>query len=128
MLSRLRSRSSQVLKRVIQPIKRKVVKRAIISTTAIVTTAIVYQYHRNKHSNSQSKSTVFNLVCPTSTSEKTWTPRKPNTDLDQFGGSEEILNSLAETVRYLQNPEAFTKSGIKAPRGVILSGPPGGGR
>lgn len=57
-----------------------------------------------------------------------WTPIRPRTDLEQIGCNRAVLDSLSDIVLYLQDPEAFTKSGITAPKGVILSGPPGVGK
>lgn len=54
--------------------------------------------------------------------------RYSNLDLHSFGGSKEILDNLADIVRYLQNPEEFAKAGAQLPKGIILSGPPGVGK
>lgn len=68
------------------------------------------------------------LSSSTSESKSQWQPRAATTDLDSVGGNPELLNSLADIVRYLQNPSAYIKRGIKPPKGVILGGPPGVGK
>lgn len=55
-------------------------------------------------------------------------PKKSDKDLFDLGGYTGILDRVADLVRYLQNPQEFTKSGVKPPKGVILSGPPGVGK
>lgn len=56
--------------------------------------------------------------------------RQPQTDIDfdHFGGNEDVLDAVADYVRYLQNPEAFAQIGATMPKGTILSGPPGVGK
>lgn len=49
-------------------------------------------------------------------------------DLYSVGVSSAILQSAVDLVRYLQDPTLFSKQGIAAPQGVILSGPPGVGK
>ncbi|QSB06913.1 AAA family ATPase [Natronoglycomyces albus] len=49
--------------------------------------------------------------------------------LDDVGGMEEVKQTLTETVMWpLMYPDAFTRLGIEAPRGVLLYGPPGCGK
>lgn len=43
-------------------------------------------------------------------------------------GIDEVVGELKELVRYLKNPELYTKMGTKAPHGVLLTGPPGCGK
>lgn len=54
------------------------------------------------------------------------TPRDSEFDLFDVGGNEEILKSLSDLVEYLSDPDSF--KGLNAPKGVILSGPPGVGK
>jgi AAA family ATPase len=43
-----------------------------------------------------------------------------------IGGNEEIKQQLKEAVTWpLQHPEAFTRMGIRPPKGILLYGPPG---
>lgn len=43
-------------------------------------------------------------------------------------GCEEEKEELAEVVRFLKNPKAFTDMGARIPKGVLLVGPPGTGK
>lgn len=49
-------------------------------------------------------------------------------NLKEIMGYESELNIIADYVRYLQNPDEFTKGGVAAPKGFILSGEPGVGK
>jgi transitional endoplasmic reticulum ATPase len=49
--------------------------------------------------------------------------------LGDVGGMEELKQTLTETVLWpLTYPDAFTRLGIEAPRGILLYGPPGCGK
>lgn len=52
----------------------------------------------------------------------------PEKDLHSFGGYTAIIDRVADLVRYLQDPVIYEARGISAPKGVILSGPPGVGK
>ncbi|MDO8555632.1 MAG: CDC48 family AAA ATPase [Nanoarchaeota archaeon] len=53
----------------------------------------------------------------------------PNVQWDAVGGLEEVKQSLREAVELpLKNPKAFTRLGIRPPRGILLYGPPGTGK
>jgi ATP-dependent metalloprotease len=43
-------------------------------------------------------------------------------------GIDEFKEELQELVDYLKNPEKYTKSGAKLPKGLLLVGPPGTGK
>lgn len=55
-------------------------------------------------------------------------PRAATADLDALGGNEEIINYVADVVRYLQDPQKYEQQGVKLPKGIMLSGPPGVGK
>jgi cell division protease FtsH len=59
---------------------------------------------------------------------KTTTAREPTADLNMVGGYADILEQVADLVRYLQDPQQFTTNGVKPPKGVILHGEPGVGK
>ncbi|GAA1285242.1 AAA family ATPase [Pseudonocardia aurantiaca] len=49
--------------------------------------------------------------------------------LDQVGDMAEVKQALTEAVLWpLQYPDSFARLGVAAPRGVLLYGPPGGGK
>jgi len=53
----------------------------------------------------------------------------PNVKWNDIGGLENIKQELREAVEWpLKYPEAFTKLGIKPPKGILLYGPPGTGK
>jgi transitional endoplasmic reticulum ATPase len=53
----------------------------------------------------------------------------PNIPWDQIGGLEEIKRTLQESVEgALLYPELYQRTGAKAPRGILLWGPPGTGK
>jgi transitional endoplasmic reticulum ATPase len=53
----------------------------------------------------------------------------PNVKWTDIGGIDKAKQELKEVVEWpLQNPEAFTRLGVTAPKGVLLYGPPGTGK
>lgn len=53
----------------------------------------------------------------------------PNISWDDVGGLEDVKQSLREAVEWpLNHAEAFTRLGIRPPRGILLYGPPGTGK
>ena len=50
------------------------------------------------------------------------------TTFDEIAGNEEAKEELKEIIKFLKNPEAFSKVGAGAPKGVLLAGPPGTGK
>ena len=53
----------------------------------------------------------------------------PQVKWEDVGGLDEVKRSLREMVELpLQDPEAFTRLGIRAPKGILLYGPPGTGK
>ena len=47
---------------------------------------------------------------------------------DDVAGADEEKEELKEIVDFLKNPQKFTKFGARIPKGVLLVGPPGGGK
>ncbi len=53
----------------------------------------------------------------------------PNIKWEDVGGLEEVKQELKEAVEWpLKKPEAFTRLGVRAPRGILVYGPPGTGK
>ena len=67
-------------------------------------------------------------IRPTSMSD-TQTLRTGGLSLDDVGDMTEVKQALTEAVLWpLQYPDSFARLGVDAPRGVLLYGPPGGGK
>ena len=53
----------------------------------------------------------------------------PNINWNDVGGLEKVKQELKEAVEWpLKFPDAFTRLGIRAPKGILLYGPPGTGK
>src|SRR3989338_4566386 len=53
----------------------------------------------------------------------------PNVKWEDIGGLESIKKELKQAIEWpLKHPDSFSKMGIKAPRGILLYGPPGCGK
>ena len=52
----------------------------------------------------------------------------PDTRFSDIGGVDEVVAELAEVGDFLKHPERFEASGARAPRGFLLTGPPGTGK
>jgi cell division protease FtsH len=50
------------------------------------------------------------------------------TKFEDVAGNEEAKEELKEVVKFLKNPESFSKLGAGVPKGVLLGGPPGTGK
>ncbi|MBQ8894747.1 MAG: AAA family ATPase [Clostridia bacterium] len=53
---------------------------------------------------------------------------KPNLRFDQVIGAEDAKKELKYFVEYLKNPKKYLRTGVQAPKGVLLYGPPGTGK
>lgn len=54
--------------------------------------------------------------------------RKPSMRLEDFVGIDPIREEVEEIIAFLRDPRGFTELGAQAPRGVLISGPPGARR
>jgi transitional endoplasmic reticulum ATPase len=53
----------------------------------------------------------------------------PTVHWDDIGGLDDVKQHLKETVEWpIKNPEMFSRLGIRAPKGILLYGPPGCGK
>ena len=54
--------------------------------------------------------------------------RKSDTRFSDICGMEDVKTDMTKTVELLKHPEEFAAKGIRAPKGIILDGPPGNGK
>jgi cell division protease FtsH len=47
---------------------------------------------------------------------------------DDVAGIDEVENEIAEVVDFLRDPDKYRRVGARAPKGVLLAGPPGHGQ
>eukprot|EP00667_Euglena_gracilis_P008729 EG_transcript_8850 len=62
------------------------------------------------------------------TRKKTFRTECPRVTFDEVIGMQAARQQVLMYVRYLQNPEAFTRLGARMPKGCLLAGPPGTGK
>lgn len=55
-------------------------------------------------------------------------PRDIKTSFDDVAGIDEAVRDMREAVAFLNKPESFTRLGATLPKGILLVGPPGGGK
>lgn len=53
---------------------------------------------------------------------------KPKLTFDDIIGADAAKEELRKFIKYLENPKAYLKSGLKISRGILLYGPPGTGK
>ena len=55
-------------------------------------------------------------------------PDKLTAKFADVGGAEEAKEDLGDVIDYLKNPDGWKRAGVRAPRGILLEGPPGCGK
>ena len=55
-------------------------------------------------------------------------PKDINVSFDDVAGVDEAVRDMREAVAFLNKPEEFTRLGATLPKGILLVGPPGGGK
>lgn len=55
-------------------------------------------------------------------------PRDIKVSFDDVAGVDEAVRDMREAVAFLNKPESFTRLGATLPKGILLVGPPGGGK
>lgn len=64
----------------------------------------------------------------TKSKAKIYVDKDVKTTFDDVAGVDEAKNELQEIVNFLQQPERYSRLGGRAPKGVLLVGPPGTGK
>jgi cell division protease FtsH len=54
--------------------------------------------------------------------------RKTNTTFNDICGMADIKKDMTKTIDIIKNPQEYEQKGIRAPKGIILEGPPGNGK
>jgi cell division protease FtsH len=91
-------------------------------------TEIFDKFKKNWNSDTEKWLAVNQVNFTRETQESLFKVTHPDKDLYSLGGYQEVLGNLGFLIRYLQNPNEYTQGGIKPPKGIILSGPPGVGK
>jgi len=68
------------------------------------------------------------LLGLTRSKAKIYIEKEITTTFDDVAGVDEAKEELNEVVRFLENPERFSRLGGRIPKGVLLVGPPGTGK
>jgi cell division protease FtsH len=55
-------------------------------------------------------------------------PEKLTAKFADVGGADEAKEDLGDVIDFLKNPEGWKRAGVRAPRGILLEGPPGCGK
>jgi cell division protease FtsH len=55
-------------------------------------------------------------------------PKDIKVSFDDVAGVDEAVRDMREAVAFLNKPESFTRLGATLPKGILLVGPPGGGK
>src|SRR4030043_1929502 len=55
---------------------------------------------------------------------KVYDPKRPSITFKDVAGMDNVKRELRETIEFLKNPDKYKKLGAKAPKGVLLVGPP----
>ncbi len=111
--------------------------RHIVLATSLASMALAY-YKKN---------TILNYLAPEDNEEnetevqnesqytqfaksgvKIYGPSQIQTTLDDVAGLESAKEDLSDVLYFLKNPEKYLAIGAHAPKGVLLSGPPGNGK
>jgi ATP-dependent Zn protease len=90
----------------------------ILAALPFVYLAFLYRMMRNLSGRDDDSSTV----------KTTDTTAGSTTTFVDVAGMDAVLPEVSEIVSYLRNPERYDSVGARPPRGVLLHGPPGGGK
>lgn len=97
---------------------------AVLLGIAVVA-GIVYFVRRQQGAGAGVGNTIFDMR---KANARKLTPGVERTRFSDVGGHAEAKEVLADVVDFLKNPTRWTSAGVRLPRGVMLEGPPGGGK
>ncbi|MSP54432.1 MAG: AAA family ATPase [Myxococcales bacterium] len=96
---------------------------AVLGLAVLV--GVVYALRRRQQAGTAAGKTIFDMRRSNARQLK---PGLEQTRFADVGGHEEIKEALGDVVDFLKEPARWTNAGVRLPRGVLLEGPPGGGK
>ncbi len=87
--------------------------------------AAIYVLRNRQQAQNAAGKTIFDMRKSNARQLK---PGNEKTRFVDVGGHEEAKEALGDVVDFLKNPTRWANAGIRLPRGVLLEGPPGGGK
>ena len=92
---------------------------------AVLAGVIYALRNRQQQANAGAGKTIFDMRRSNARQLK---PGVEKTRFADVGGHEDVKEALSDVVDFLKNPARWTNAGVRLPRGVLLEGPPGGGK
>ncbi len=97
----------------------------IVLLLAIVVGALYFLRRYQQQRGTAGQNTIFDMR---KSNARKLAPGVEKTRFADVGGHAEAKEVLADVVDFLKDPLRWTSAGVQLPRGVLLEGPPGGGK